>query len=70
MVGKVSTGLRYVIDITGTEPLSLGELVFEFKKKGIVVGKVKVMANCRKKPRQIVHLSGLPSQGILNKLEK
>ena len=32
-------------------------------KKGIVVGKVKVMANCRKKLRQIVQLSGQPSQG-------
>ena len=26
-------------------------LIFEFKKEGIVVGKVEVMANCRKKPR-------------------
>ena len=25
-MGKISTSLRYVIDITGTDPLSLGEL--------------------------------------------
>ena len=37
----------------------------EFKKEGIVVGKVEVMANCRKKPRQIVELSGQPSQGLI-----
>ena len=35
------------------------------KKEGIVVGKVEVMANCRKKPRQIVELSGQPSQGLI-----
>ena len=40
-------------------------LIFEFKKEGIVVGKVEVMANCRKKPRQIVELSGQPSQGLI-----
>ena len=40
-------------------------LIFEFKKEGIVVGKVKVMVNCRKKPRQIVELSGQPSQGLI-----
>ena len=40
-------------------------LMFEFKKEGIVVGKVEVMANCRKKPRQIVELSGQPSQGLI-----
>jgi len=38
---------------------------FEFKKEGIVVGQVEVMANCRKKPRQIVELSGQPSQGLI-----
>ena len=26
LVGKITTSLRYVTDITGTDPLSLGEL--------------------------------------------
>ena len=60
-----STDMVDALDLDLTIPFSIqiSTLIFEFKKKGIVVGKVKVMANCKKKPRQIVQLRGQPSQG-------
>ena len=42
--------------------VQFGDRFLNLTKEGIVVGKVEVMANCGKKPRQIVELSG---QGLI-----
>ena len=52
-------------DFHFSQNYSLSFKFFEFKRKGIVVGKVEVMANCRKKPRQIVQVNFTPLVAVV-----